>query len=133
MKFLISSALILVLGSIAYAGGGSSIGPANPAAVNCIKLNGTREPIQTPEGEYANCVVEAWHLYNEMSKRGLVKDPACPNPPNPNPPGGIPNPSAVNCIGIGGSYVNKSTPEGAIGFCVVEEWTLFRAIDITRE
>lgn len=132
MKVLIASVLLIGLSSIAFAGGGSSIGPANPAAVNCIKLNGRLEPFQTPMGEGANCVVEAWHLYNEMSKRGLVKDPTCPNP-HPNPPGRIPNPSAVNCIDIGGSYVNESTPEGAIGYCVVEEWTLFRAIDITQE
>lgn len=125
---IITNIFVMLVSSIALAGGGSSIGPANPAAVNCGKLQGTLEPYSTPQGEGANCVIEAWHLFDEMFKRGLVKEHHYPVPPR-----FIPNPSAVNCNDIQGNYINRTTPEGDVGYCVVEEWTLFRVIDVTRE
>lgn len=125
MKTLISI-LATVLSSVAFAGGGSSIGPANPAAVNCLKLEGTLEPYHTPEGDSANCVIEAWHLFDEMCKRDLCHEHHYPR-------GGMPNPAAVNCLDIGGKYRSQSTPDGSIGFCVVEQWTLFHVINVINE
>jgi putative hemolysin len=125
MKNLIATATF-IMSSFAIAGGSSTIGPANPAALNCIKLGGTLETITSPEGEGAFCVIEAWHLFNEMNERGLVKE-------HTYPPIGMPNPSAVNCNDIEGQYRIVSTPEGDSAVCAVEQWTLFRVINVLDE
>ena len=84
MRILISLTIIM-MGAFAFSsGGGSSIGPANPATINCIKLGGILEPVITPAGEDANCVLDQWQLFREMFKRGLVKEHQYPSPPCPN-------------------------------------------------
>ncbi len=120
--------LALIIGSIASAGGGSSVGLGNPASENCIKLEGTLESVQDEYGQKSNCVVEQWHLWREMDKRGLVKHHEYPTEPI-----GIPNPAAVNCQDIGGEHRGVETPEGSTGFCVIEVWTLFRVINVLDE
>lgn len=115
--------LSLIIGSTGFAGGGSSVGLGNPAAENCIKLEGTLE-----YGEQSNCVVDEWHLWIEMNKRGLTQHHQYPGHPI-----GLPNPAAVNCIDIGGQTRTLETPEGQLGLCVVEQWTLFRAINVISE
>lgn len=111
---------------MARAGGGSSIGPANPAAVNCIQIGGTLESVVTPEGENANCVIEEWTLYLAMLERGLTRD-------HKYGPGGMPNPAAVNCLDIAGTLRMIETPEGTAGYCVVDQWVLFRVIDVVTQ
>lgn len=116
--------IISILISLAtFAGGGSSVGSANPAAQNCLKLGGTLERVQTPEGERGNCVIEEWLLFREMHNRGLVKRHDCGF-------ASIPNPAAVNCRDIGGEIRIVETSAGQAGYCVVDEWKLFRAIDV---
>ena len=119
---------ILCFSLIAQAGGGSSIGPANPASLNCSKLGGTSELVRDPDGEYSNCVIEQWTLYKEMAKRGLVKQ----HPSDPDRPS-MPNPATVNCHDIDGQIRVKQEPSGEAAYCVVEEWTLFRAIDVVTQ
>lgn len=108
------------------AGGGSSVGPANPAALNCIKLGGTLEPFTTPQGESNNCVIDEWQLYREMSKRHLVKEHRYDGI-------ALPNPAAVNCVDSGGEIRIMHTPAGEAGYCVIEEWQLFRVIDVITQ
>jgi hypothetical protein len=110
---------------IASAGGSSTAGIGNPAALNCEKLGGTLESYTTPEGQNANCVIEEWLLFREMDKRGLVHNDI-PEEIS------MPNPASVNCIKIGGSIRVVQNPVGDTGYCVIEQWTLFRAIDITH-
>lgn len=117
--------LLLSLGSIASAGGGSSIGLGNPAAENCVKLEGTLEPTQNDYGQDANCVVDEWHLWSEMKNRGLVKPHEYPTNPVP-----LPNPAAVNCQDIGGDLRSVETPAGTQGFCVINQWKLLEAINL---
>ncbi|MGZ3744283.1 MAG: DUF333 domain-containing protein [Pseudobdellovibrionaceae bacterium] len=124
ITYLILGALVIT--AEAHGGGSSTVGPANPAAVNCIKLGGTLERVVTPAGEDANCVIDEWKLYKEMSDRGLVKRHNYENI-------SIPNPASVNCLDIKGTLRIEETPEGQRGLCVVGQWDLFRAIDITRE
>jgi len=127
-RITISIFSILSVGLQAFAGGSSTVGPGNPAAVNCIQLGGVLESYQTPAGASANCVIEQWQLYKEMSARGLT------NPPHGSENGvGMPNPAAVNCIDIEGQLRTVSSPTGQSGFCVVEQWTLFRVIHTTQE
>jgi putative hemolysin len=38
-------------------------GMGNPAAVNCKDIGGTLEPVKTPQGESANCVIDEWMLF----------------------------------------------------------------------
>ncbi|MBK9321934.1 MAG: DUF333 domain-containing protein [Bdellovibrionaceae bacterium] len=125
-KFKVMILTIMLAGTHSYAGGSSTVGPANPAAVNCVKLEGVLENYEMPEGQNANCVVDEWHLYTEMDKRGMVKKPGSGSV-------ALPNPAAVNCYDIGGALRIEDTLEGERGLCVVEQWTLFRAIDVTKE
>ncbi|MBL7670682.1 MAG: DUF333 domain-containing protein [Bdellovibrionaceae bacterium] len=115
----------LLIGSMAAGGGGSSVGPSNPAAENCIKLQGTLESFEDNAGQGANCVVDEWHLWREMERRGLVK-----HHEEPTPPYGLANPASVNCQDIGGEIRWVETLEGTQGFCVVGEWKLFEAINV---
>lgn len=123
-RFIILS--ILVIGAQAHAGGSSTVGPGNPAAINCLKLGGLLEQVQTPEGQDANCIIDEWQLYSEMFKRGLVKRHHYGHV-------GMPNPAAVNCIDIKGALRSEEGPEGQRGLCMVGQWDLFRAINVTRE
>jgi putative hemolysin len=125
MKKLFLSAFVLI-GIQAHAGGGSSIGPANPASVNCEKLGGKLELVDDINGQYGMCHIEEWTLFSEMSARGLVKEHHYGNV-------GMPNPASVNCEDIGGAIQIMQEPAGETGICVIEEWTLFRTIDVTAE
>ena len=115
--------LSLLFSAQTFAGGGSSVGPGNPSALNCIKLGGTLEAIETPDGQDANCVIDEWQLWWEMNSRNLVREN--------DDPGMIANPATANCYNIGGTIRMDSTPEGEVGYCVIEEWALFRAINVT--
>lgn len=119
--FMIS---ILFAASNANAGGGSSVGPANPAAVNCEQLGGTLEPFTTPQGEDANCAIEEWSLYRQMASRNLLTPHSYT--------GMVPNPAAVNCNDVNGIWRLVETPQGQSGLCVVEQWTLYRVINVTQ-
>ncbi|MBN8542354.1 MAG: DUF333 domain-containing protein [Deltaproteobacteria bacterium] len=124
LSVLALSALTSISTPVFARGGGSSVGPANPAAMNCLVLGGELENYTTEAGENANCVIEEWTLFKEMNDRGLVK-------PHQYGPGvGMPNPAAVNCIDIGGDLRAEAMPTGETStFCVVEQWTLFNTID----
>ncbi len=123
MKNLFIALTMLAAANAMAEGGGSSVGPGNPAALNCIKLGGGLERFRTPQGEDSNCVIEEWQLYREMHARKLDKR-------HRYGPGGVPNPAAVNCADIGGTIRIVNAPEGEAGYCVVEQWDLFRAIDV---
>jgi len=116
----------LVITAQAHAGGSSTVGPGNPAAFNCLKLGGTLERVVTPRGQDANCVIDQWKLYKEMSDRGLVRHHQYADM-------AMPNPAAVNCLDIKGTIRMEETPGGQRGLCVVAQWDLFRAIDVTGE
>ena len=124
MKKFFGVALFLASVS-AFAGGGSSVGDGNPASVNCVKLGGTLEFVETPQGQVGNCVIGEWTLYQEMANRDLVVH-------HHYGPGGMPNPAAVNCNDIGGEIRIIETPAGQSGYCVVEEWTLYRVIHVAE-
>lgn len=114
--------LSLFFSAQAFAGGGSSVGPGNPSALNCIKLGGTLESIETPYGQGANCVIDEWQLWREMISQNLVNEN--------DDPGMITNPASANCYNIGGTIRIVSTSEGEVGYCIIEEWALFRTINI---
>ena len=116
----------LILVSNSFAGGGSSIGVANPAAVACVNLNGKLETYRVSNGKDANCVIEQWQQFKEMAQRGLVKSH---NYNNHNGSIGMPNPAAVNCIEIGGKLRVESSVYGQNGMCVIPQWTLFRILN----
>ena len=120
MKILVTLVLVLS-GATAFAGGGSSIGPANPAAVNCLKLGGSEERVETSAGESTNCVVEEWSLFRAMSALNQVKS-------HEYGLGGMANPSSVNCDDINGSLRVIESTDGQAGYCVIEEWKLFKAM-----
>lgn len=111
----------LFVTSVTFAGGGSSIGPANPASTNCLKLGGDLEMVTTPAGQYGNCVIEEWTLFTAMNERGLVK-------PHQYPGNSMPNPAAVNCLDINGQLRYSKQ----VGACVVEEWALFHIINVLK-
>ena len=118
--------LLLISSQQAFAGGGSSVGLGNPAAKNCLKLGGTLESYQTNAGEDNKCVIEEWKLFREMYDRHLVKEHHYPHM-------GMPNPAAVNCIDVGGQIRIMTDNDGQYGLCVVEEWKLFRTIDVVTK
>ncbi|MBK8201748.1 MAG: DUF333 domain-containing protein [Bdellovibrionales bacterium] len=120
-KLILSSFSSLLKKGTAHAGGGSSIGPANPAAVNCIQLGGALS-LSLRQRENANCVIEQWTLFHAMLS-GASRD-------HNYGPGGMPNPAAVNCLDIAGTLRMIETPEGTAGYCVVNQWALFRVIDV---
>lgn len=124
MKILF--ALIFILAQQTFAGGGSSIGVANPASVNCIRLKGVLESYTTYAGTDANCVIEQWQLFNEMNKRGLIKM----NPNSRYSNVGMPNPAAVNCLNSGGKLRLVNTTHGQSGHCVIPQWSLIKVINI---
>jgi len=109
-------------------GGGSNVDGGNPAAYNCLKLRGSLEKVVTELGEDANCVIEKWHLFSEMSKRGLTKDVVVTR----NKKGGvsIPNPASVNCLNISGELRIQTNSQGQFGLCVVAQWDLFKIINV---
>lgn len=125
-KITLILGMLLTANAVAFMGGGSTIGPANPAAVNCIKLGGDLQSYTTPAGENAYCLIEEWQLFREMDRRGLTKNHTYPGV-------GMPNPAAVNCKDVQGSLVIKQSPQGEAGYCAVEQWTLIRVIDVTAE
>lgn len=127
-KFKIIIASVSAIGLQAFAGGSSTVGPSNPAAVNCLKLGGFLENTETATGQDANCIIEEWQLYREMSKRGLVQ-----SRPHDHGSVAMPNPAAVNCIDIKGTLRIEDSLNGQRGLCVVRQWDLFRAIDVTGE
>ena len=114
--------LSLLLASASFAGGGSSVGPANPAAVHCLNLGGQLINYTTPEGQNANCLIEQWALFRAMYEKGLVIQ-------HQYGPGGMPNPAAVNCTDIHGEL--QYSEQGSL--CLVEQWTLFRVFHPTKD
>lgn len=123
MKFLFVCAL-MAIPALAQAGGGSSVGPANPATVACLDIGGKLEAVSTPQGEDANCAVEEWQLFREMSQRNLVQ--------KHHYNGMVPNPAAVNCDDVGGTSRAVQDPAGESSICVVEQWTLWRVLNPSR-
>jgi putative hemolysin len=122
---LIALTLIPFTTAFASDGGGSSVGPANPAAVFCVKkLGGTLEHTVSELGGSANCVVEEWKLYRTMDEQGLVKPVRCTSG-RPC----LPNPASANCVAIGGAVRIQDGVDGQYGMCVVEEWTLWRVFN----
>ena len=103
------------------------MGPGNPAAINCQKLGGIIEIEETPNGQKGNCVIDEWTLFRAMLKRGLVTEKSYDDAI------GMPNPASVNCIKIGGSLRIVETSQGQAGNCVVDEWALFRVIDVVTK
>lgn len=125
MKYLLIASFVL-MSAQAFAGGDSSCGPGNPASVNCKMLGGKSELVTEPNGgQYANCVIEEWKLYRAMDERGLVKRHEYPGV-------GMPNPASVNCADLGGTLRIKKVKGGEAGFCAVEEWSLWRVINVTN-
>ena len=118
--------VVLVSALEASAGGSSTVGPSNPAAVNCLYLGGALERTENSGGQDANCVIDQWKLFKEMSDRGLVKEHIGENL-------SIPNPAALNCLEIKGNIRLEETLAGQKGLCVVAQWDLFRAINILDE
>jgi putative hemolysin len=103
----------------AFAGGGSSVGPENPAARNCLALGGAVEIVEDPDGNQASyCAIAQWTLFREMAARGLTDDSVQGNP------------ASLNCLKAGGTLRRVVTPEGEDHDCVIEAWTLFRIIDV---
>ena len=119
------SVLVFLASVSALAGGGSSVGGGNPAVVNCYKLGGTTETVQTSQGQDTNCVIEEWTLFRAMDKRGLVT-------PHNSGSHGMPNPAAVNCIDISGNLRTVDTSTGPESYCVIEEWALFHVINVLK-
>ncbi len=124
--------LVMIMGfsilafSTAHAGGSTTVGVPNPAALNCLFLHGALEEYTTPAGVSSNCVVDEWELYLEMERRNLVT-------PHQYGPGAMPNPAAVNCLDIGGQLREVTTPAGTAGSCVIDEWALFKVINVTAD
>lgn len=118
MKTMILLSALLSIPAFARDGGGSSVGTGNPAAKFCLDLGGQLERTSDARGEDADCVIDEWKLFREMSKAGLVKDINIG-------PGGA-NPAAINCDNVGGKWRVVNTPEGEEGMCAVEQWDLFR-------
>ena len=112
-----------LLASVAFAGGGSSIGPANPASLNCLKLGGTLERVLTPQGEDSNCVIEEWTLFRALTLKRSTTKPT-------HGAGFVPNPAAVTCIDIGGTLRSYQTSVGEGANCVIPQWTLFHALNV---
>lgn len=129
MKILgITIIFLMLLVNISFAGGKSTIGMANPASVNCLKLGGVLERHTNYKGEYADCAIEEWTLYHEMLKRGLVQENSSDHDGL-----GMPNPASVNCENVEGELRIEQTNKGENGICVVNEWDLMKYIDITSE
>ncbi len=125
-KFIFVASLVLTITVFAQsgkAGGGSSIGPANPATLNCQKLKGVSKIVETPEGQAGYCLVEEWYLYKKMSMYKLVKTNGIGS-------GGA-NPASVNCLSIGGRTKIIETSQGQAGYCFIDEWKLMKAINIS--
>ena len=115
MKFV---AMLLTLVSCqAFAFGGSStVGPGNPASIECSSLGGQLEAVTTPEGQRNNCVLEEWRLFSAMNERGLVK---------PHQGNGGANPASLTCLDLGGTLRGEQTPAGQSNSCVIDEWALW--------
>lgn len=102
-----------------FTGAGSSSGSGNPASVFCIK-NGGKVSIQSsPEGEYGVCQIEEWTLFNLFIDREIDLPNNSKNP-------GFGNPASKLCQSLNGETLILDSPNGQIGFCLIEEWTLFR-------
>jgi uncharacterized protein len=107
-------------------GGSTTVGPGSPASINCIKLGGHLEIVNAPEGQYGLCHIEEWTLYKQMAAKNLVKT----RPSHGNGSIGMANPASVNCIQSGGKLRIINSRNGQYGLCSIEEWALFRIINI---
>jgi putative hemolysin len=124
MKNLLNLILLASLSAtsaFAATGGGSSVGPANPAAQLCEKIGGHLAGYENSHGQGYNCVIEEWTLFRAMDAQHLVKPIQCGASTQPC----MPNPASVNCENIGGSLEIVDSPNGQYGMCTVEEWKLF--------
>ncbi|MGZ3653326.1 MAG: DUF333 domain-containing protein [Bdellovibrionota bacterium] len=120
---LITLSLLVSASSFAATGGGSSVGTGNPAAQKCVDIGGTLERTVKKEGEDANCVIDEWKLFQEMERLHLVKPTHC----RPDI-GCMANPAAKNCQAIDGEYRIVNGEGGEAGYCVVEQWKLFKIL-----
>lgn len=128
MKTMILLTFVCLSTSTVFAGPAISEGVPNPASVNCTKLGGQLNIVTEPDGGQASyCTIDEWQLFKEMYQRGLIK-------PHKYGQNGMPNPAAVNCVDIGGEIDIVTNPDGGqAGYCKIEEWTLFKAINVTAE
>lgn len=106
---------------------------ANPASEYCGSIGGTSFGRRTPSGEIGYCrlpggkVVEEWKLFRESLKH--------PVPRKPRHDAYMANPAAVHCSDIGGTNVDRKTPQGDLALCrlpdgkTVDAWDLYRRDD----
>ncbi len=111
--------MLVVTGSISFAGGGSSVGLGNPASENCIMLGGAVETQETEAGQLGICVIEEWNLFRKMLDAGLTLEHHYDGL-------SMPNPASVNCLDAGGELAIAEEPAGQYGVCSIEEWKLFK-------
>ncbi len=116
---LISLLTFIMSSSIAFAGGGSSIGLGNPASEHCQKLGGVTVIEETPAGQVGICAIDEWTLFLKMDEAGLTVDHQYPDL-------SMPNPASVNCADAGGELSIVEEEGGQRGICSVEEWHLFQ-------
>jgi len=102
---------------------------ANPASVNCGKLNGTTEIKKNPDGsEYGMCTFangtscEEWALFNG---KGCTSGAAVANAtPSETPLPKLANPASVNCGKLNGTTEIKTNPDGSeYGMCTFANGT----------
>lgn len=105
-------------------------GIANPASEYCVSIKGTSFSRKTPSGEIGYCrlpngrTVEEWKLFRESQKRPLA--------PKPRNDASMANPASVYCDKIGGTNIDRHTPQGDVGLCrlpngkTVDAWALYR-------
>lgn len=109
---------------------------ANPASEYCVSIGGTSFSRRTPSGDVGYCrlpngkVVEEWKLFRESQKRPPV--------PKRRDDMSMANPAAVHCSKVGGTNLNRRTPQGDVALCrlrngkTVDAWALYRRDDGKR-
>lgn len=147
LTFLLISTMLYLN---ANAGGGSSIGPANPASVTCERLGGgwriLEDAGQNQWGfcQFGNAVIEQWTLYRHRTESASLATKAFlradSTPMNPS----LPNPADRKCGFLGGQVKRWS---GSLGYpttspvilcqfydgSIVDAWALVRGPKVDRE
>lgn len=103
--------LLALVSSQSFAGGSSTLGPANPAAILCINIGGALD-------YSGNCLIGEWRLYSALGKSGLLKKHRS---------NGGANPAALSCMDVGGKLDYARPAQDTT--CVVEEWSLWKAFN----
>jgi putative hemolysin len=138
------------VGNSAMAGSTSSVGPANPAAVLCVALQGALETLADETGnQFGMCAIDngrigdwtLWYFRNGQEVHAasafLVHPPFRPTS---DVNGGVimPNPSSQYCVQVGGENVSLYSPGGESGMCrfsdgsTIDGWTLFLGPDVYK-